>query len=168
MVLSCTLSPQYRRPIYVLRTILGINSKIRLVSAMQIHGVLCVVVNLYCIYIRFIGETARISLCNMVIVLYFKVSYRKAWENCVQTLWAEPRLQSLIPPLSQPARTKSVIFCSICCTLSLLWWYWRCLERTALGNHVQCQLLVGMCWLVLRARWLIRRTGEPPHMTEEE
>lgn len=60
--------------------------EILLVSAMQMHGVLCEVVNLYCICISFIGETARISLCNMVIVLYFKVSYRKAWENCVQTL----------------------------------------------------------------------------------
>jgi hypothetical protein len=61
--------------------ILGVNSKIRLVSAMQMDGVLCEVVNLYCIYINFIGETARLGLCNMVIVLYFKVSYRKAWEN---------------------------------------------------------------------------------------
>lgn len=86
MVLSCTLSPQYRHPIYVLRTILGINNKIRLVSATQMDGVLCEVVNLCCIYISLIGETARISQCNMVIVLYFTVSYRKAWENCVQTL----------------------------------------------------------------------------------
>jgi hypothetical protein len=45
----------------------------------------------------------------MMIVLYFKVSYKKASENCVQNLSAEPRLQSLILRLSQPARTKSVI-----------------------------------------------------------
>ena len=51
----------------------------------------------------------------------------------------------MILPLSQPARTKSVIFCNICCALSLVLWYRRCLERRMRwGNHVQCQLLVGL------------------------